>query len=89
LPCIAAFESLARYVVSVHAKDGDPPAAAFPGQLGIERPLGKGSVDIPRFLEALRRSGYNGTVNVEREIEEQRQRMAEIRAAVEWLRTLV
>jgi len=86
---IAAFEALAPYVVSVHAKDGDPPPAAFPGQLGIERPLGQGSVGIPRFIEALRHAGYNGGVNVEREIEDQRQRMVEIRAAVEWLRTLI
>ncbi len=86
---VAAFEALAPYVVSVHAKDGDPPPFAFPGQLGIERPLGQGSVDIPRFIGALKRSGYNGTVNVEREIEDQHQRLKDIRAAVEWLRTLI
>jgi len=83
---IAAFEALAPHVVSVHAKDGDPPPDAFPDKLGTERPLGEGSVGIARFIDALKRAGYGGTINVEREIEDQRQRMEDIRRAVEMLR---
>jgi L-ribulose-5-phosphate 3-epimerase len=86
---IAAFETLAPHVVSVHAKDGDPPPAAFPGRLGTERPLGQGSVDIPRFIATLERAGYQGTVNIEREIDNQHQRIEDIRRAATLLRKLI
>src|SRR5579885_3902923 len=84
---IAALELLAPHVVSVHAKDGDWPARSIPGALGMERPLGEGAVGIPRFIEALKRHGYGGTVNVEREISDQRQRLEDIRRAVTLLRS--
>lgn len=82
---IQAFEALASQVVSVHAKDGDWPPPDQPGALGTERPLGQGAVGIPRFVETLRRCGYAGTLHVEREIEDQQQRLADIRAAVQLL----
>ncbi len=83
---IEAFEKLAPHVVSVHAKDGDWPTAH--GSLGRERPLGQGAVGIPRFVEALKRAGYKGSVNVEREIEDQQQRLADIGMGVRLLKTL-
>lgn len=86
---IDALERLAPFVVSVHAKDGDPPPTAFPDRLGTERPLGQGSVGIPRFIAALKRGGFQGTLNVEREIEDSRRRMADIREAVDMLRALI
>jgi sugar phosphate isomerase/epimerase len=86
---VAAFQALSAYVVSVHAKDGDPPPAAFPDQLGAERPLGEGSVGIPQFIAALKRAGYAGTVNVEREIQDPRRRMDDIRSAVRMLHNLI
>jgi len=86
---IAAFEMLAPHVVSVHAKDGDPPPAAFPGKLGTERPLGEGSVHIERFVEALKRADFNGTVNIEREIDDQSRRIEDIRRAAILLRNLI
>lgn len=85
---IKAFESLAEHVVSVHAKDGDWPPRDQPGALGTERRLGEGAVDIPRFVETMKRCGYRGTVNVEREIQDQQQRLADIRAAIKLLRKL-
>jgi sugar phosphate isomerase/epimerase len=85
---IEALEKLAPHVVSVHAKDGDWPAAGKPGALGIERPLGKGAVGIPRFVEALKRAGYQGSVNVEREIQDQTQRLADLGMGVQLLRSL-
>jgi L-ribulose-5-phosphate 3-epimerase len=85
---IEAFEKLAPYVVSVHAKDGDWPPADKPGTLGTERPLGQGAVGIPRFVEALKRARYKGSINVEREIENQVQRLADIGMAVRLLRDL-
>jgi sugar phosphate isomerase/epimerase len=83
---IEAFEKLAPYVVSVHAKDGDWPGQ--PGALGKERPLGQGVVGIPRFVEALKKAGYQGSINVEREIEDQAQRLADIGMAVRLLKSL-
>lgn len=85
---IEAFEKLASHVVSVHAKDGDWPPAGKPGALGTERPLGQGAVGIPRFVEVLKRAGYKGSVNVEREIEDQAQRLADIGMGVRLLRSL-
>lgn len=83
---IEAFEKLAPHVVSVHAKDGDWPAKR--GALGTEKPLGQGAVGMPRFVEALKRAGYQGSVNVEREIEDQAQRLADIAMAVRLLKSL-
>jgi sugar phosphate isomerase/epimerase len=83
---IEAFQALAGNVISVHAKDGDWPPRDQSGALGTERPLGEGSVGIPKFVETLKKCGYNGTVNVEREIEDQTQRIADIRAAIALLR---
>ena len=85
---IEAFEKLAPYVVSVHAKDGDGPASDRPGALGIERPLGQGSVGIPRFIEALKRAGFQGSIHVEREIEDQAQRLADLGMGVRLLKSL-
>ncbi len=83
---IEALEKLAGNLVSVHAKDGDWPTAS--GALGRERPLGEGSVGIPRFVETLKKIGYDGSVNVEREIEDQAQRLADIGMAVRLLKSL-
>jgi len=85
---IEALEKLAPHVVSVHAKDGDWPPADKPGALGTERPLGQGAVGIPRFVDALKRAGYKGSINVEREIEDQAQRLADIGMGVRLLREL-
>src|SRR6202034_1799683 len=85
---IEALEKLAAHVVSVHAKDGDWPPADKPGALGTERPLGQGAVGIPRFVDALKLSGYRGSINVEREIENQAQRLSDIGMAVRLLKDL-
>lgn len=85
---IEAFEKLAPHVVSVHAKDGDWPPSGKPGALGTERPLGQGAVGIPRFVEALKNANFEGSVNVEREIENQAQRLADIAMGVRLLREL-
>jgi L-ribulose-5-phosphate 3-epimerase len=85
---IEALEKLAPHVVSVHAKDGDGPPAGKPGALGTERPLGQGAVGIPRFVDALKHAGYKGSINVEREIEDQAQRLADIAMGVRLLREL-
>jgi sugar phosphate isomerase/epimerase len=84
---IEALRMLAPHVVSVHCKDGDWPSHA--GSLGSERPLGKGAVGIERFVRTLKEIGFEGPLNVERETEDQTERMRDIKDAVALLRTLV
>jgi sugar phosphate isomerase/epimerase len=85
---VAALRTLASHVISVHCKDGDWPPAGMPGALGCERPLGKGSVGIPRFVATLREIGFRGTLNVEREAENQEERLRDMAEAVGLLRSL-
>jgi sugar phosphate isomerase/epimerase len=85
---IEALDILARRILSVHCKDGDWPPADPPEALGTERPLGHGSVNIPRFVAKLKQIGFRGPLNIEREAEEQAQRLAEIGDAVRMLREL-
>jgi hydroxypyruvate isomerase len=71
---IEALDVLAKRVLSVHCKDGDWPPRDEPLALGKERPLGDGSVDMPRFLAKLKEIGYRGVLTIEREgVDEERQ----------------
>jgi len=63
---IEALDVLAPWVRGVHCKDGKWPKAE--GQLGEEEPLGKGQVDIERFIAKLRETGYEGPLTIEREV---------------------
>jgi len=86
---IAALRTLAPLVVSVHCKDGDWPPADKPGALGKERPLGKGSVGVERFVATLKEIGFPGPLNVERETEDQQERLRDLGAGVQLLRKLL
>jgi sugar phosphate isomerase/epimerase len=86
---VEALGVLAPYIVSVHAKDGDWPPGDRPGALGAERPLGQGSVGIPRFIARLREIGYRGTLNVEREAADPEQKWRDVAEAVALLRRLI
>ena len=86
---IEALGVLAPHVVSVHCKDGDWPPKDLPDALGSEQPLGRGSVGIDQFVAKLKEIGFRGPLNIEREAENQEQRIADIRMAVELLRRLV
>lgn len=85
---IDALGVLGAHVLSVHAKDGDWPKQDQPGSLGSERPLGQGSVGIPRFVGKLKEIGFRGPLNIEREAENQAERIADIRRAVPYLNAL-
>ena len=85
---IEALRTLAPHVVSVHAKDGDWPPKDVPGALGTERPLGQGSVGMDRFVATLREIGFGSSLNIEREAENQEERIRDIRNAVQLLRRL-
>lgn len=85
---IEALGVLAPHVISVHAKDGDWPPQGVEGALGTERPLGQGSVGMPRFVAKLKEIGYKGTMNIERETEDLEQRYADMAMAVKLLEGL-
>jgi sugar phosphate isomerase/epimerase len=85
---IEALGILAPHVASVHAKDGDWPPKDVAGALGTERPLGHGAVGMERFLAKLREIGYKGTLNIEREVPDHAQRLADIKMGVGLLRSL-
>ena len=86
---IEALGVLRSRILSVHAKDGDWPPKAKPGALGSERPLGRGAVGIPRFVSKLREIGFKGPLNIEREAENQDERMRDMRDAVPYLESVV
>jgi sugar phosphate isomerase/epimerase len=85
---IEALRTLAPLVISVHAKDGDWPPKDRPGALGTERPLGKGAVGMERLIATLREIRFQGPLNVERETEDQQERLRDMREGVELLRRL-
>jgi sugar phosphate isomerase/epimerase len=85
---IEALRVVGHLVVSVHAKDGDWPPPQPPGALGTERPLGQGAVGMERFVKTLREIGYTAPVSVEREIEDQQQRLRDIAMGLSLLRNL-
>lgn len=81
---IRAVEILGPDIRSVHVKDAKRPPT--PGHWGEEVPLGEGQVDIPRFLEALKKVGYSGPLMVEREVGDQAARVRDIRHGLGQLR---
>ena len=85
---IAALQRLAPLVISVHCKDGDWPAPGVDGAMGMERPLGKGSVGIARFVDTLWKAGFRGPLNVERETDDQQERIRDLAGGVQLLRAL-
>jgi len=85
---IAALDTLARHVITVHCKDGDWPPRDVPGALGTERLLGQGAVGMERFIAKLKEIGYKGPLSIEREAHDPVQRLRDIRMEVELLRRL-
>jgi len=80
-----ALEMLKDKVVSVHVKDGKWPTEE--GQLGQMTPLGRGEVDIPRFIAGLKSFGYRGPLVIEREITGEEQ-VRELREGIRMLKDL-
>ncbi len=85
---IAALKKVAKYVRSIHCKDGK--WAANPGQeWGQEVPLGEGDVGMENYLLTLQEIGYDGPLTIEREIPQEPERQkAEISHAVNLLTSL-
>jgi sugar phosphate isomerase/epimerase len=86
---IAALDTLAPHVLTVHCKDGDWPPRAISGALGEEKPLGQGSVGMERFVAKLKEIGYRGPLTIEREASDPARRERDIRMGAELLRRLV
>jgi sugar phosphate isomerase/epimerase len=85
---IEALDVLGKQVISVHCKDGDWPDVNQPEMLGVERPLGKGSVDVEAFISKLKSIGYRGPLCIEREDPDQEKRRADIQQAIRLLNKL-
>ena len=85
---LPALELLAPFIESVHAKDGDWPPKDQPNALGVEKPLGQGAVNIPAYVAKLKEIGFTGPLNVEREVEDPRQKLAEMKMGVDLLDSL-
>ncbi len=63
---VDAVYTLNSYISSIHIKDGLPPED--PKILGKETNFGEGFVDFNRFFSALKHYGFDGSVIIEREI---------------------
>ncbi len=85
---VEALGVLGTHVISVHCKDGDWPPVDQPEALGVEKPLGEGSVDFPAFISKLKEIGYRGVLCIEREEPDERKRAADIGKAVALLQRL-
>lgn len=87
---IEALRKVARYVRSVHCKDGkwaDPEKRGK--EWGTEVPLGTGDVGMENFLRTLKAIGYTGPLTIEREIPHDRERQkSDIGTAVKLLTDL-
>lgn len=82
---IEALALLRDHVLSVHCKDGLPPA---PGKgLGKEVALGEGEVDFPAFLRQLKKMNYQGLLAIEREEPDPVTKSADVRTAITRLNT--
>ncbi len=82
---IKALDTLGKYVIGVHCKDGKRPERK--GELGEEYPLGEGDVGIEKFIDKLKEIGYTGPLTIEREISGEKQ-MRDILQAKKLLKKL-
>jgi len=51
-------------------------------------PLGKGAVGMEQFLAKLNEVGFTGPLNVEREVEDHAQKLAEMKMGIDLLNSL-
>jgi sugar phosphate isomerase/epimerase len=86
---IPALKLVGRYVAGVHAKDGIWPTEK--DKLGTEVPLGKGKVNIRRWVQTLAEIGYRGPLTIEREItgDQQKKDIVKARKLLERIRAKV
>ena len=85
---IEALSTLGAHVISVHCKDGDWPPKGSPGALGTEKPLGQGAVGMERFIDTLKKIGFKGQLNIEREVPDHAERLRDVAMGVKLLEKL-
>src|SRR5258708_36891370 len=73
---LRAVEILGPDIRSVHVKDANRPTV--PGNWGEELPLGQGQVNIKKFVQALMKAGYRGSLCIEREVGDQEERLNDV-----------
>ena len=83
---VDAIGLIGQYVMDVHGKDGVYPTGGR--VLGNETALGQGAVDYPALIAALKASGYDGPITIEREISGEQQ-VKDILMAKEYLEKLI
>src|SRR5207253_6987430 len=81
---LRAVEILGPDIRSVHVKDANRPKT--PGTWGEEVPLGQGQVNIKKFVQTLKKVGYQGALCIERECGDQQQRIADIAHGIRTLK---
>src|SRR3984885_2014369 len=81
---IRAVEILAPDIRSVHVKDGR--RTKVPGAWGDEVPLGQGEANIRQFVRTLKKVGYRGSLCIEREFGNQKERIADIAHGIRYLK---
>src|SRR5947209_520826 len=81
---IRAVEILGPDIRSVHVKDANRTKVS--GTWGEEVPLGEGEVDIRRFVQTLKKVGYQGPLCIEREVGNQQQRLADVAHGIRYLK---
>ena len=83
---VDSLKIIGKYVRDVHAKDGEYPTCGR--ELGVEKPLGEGSVNFPALIKGLKECGYDGAITIEREISGEKQ-IADIKRAIDILSSLI
>ncbi|MCI0640810.1 MAG: sugar phosphate isomerase/epimerase [Gemmataceae bacterium] len=81
---IRAVEILGPHIKSVHVKDAN--RTKTPGAWGEEVPLGQGQVNIKKFIQTLKKVGFQGALCIEREVGDQEQRVADIAHGIKVLK---
>lgn len=84
---LRAVEILGPDIRSVHVKDAKRPTT--PGAWGEEVPLGQGEVNIRKFVDTLKKVGYQGQLCIEREVGNQEERLADVAHGIQYLRECV
>ena len=79
-PC-DALKVFGKYVRNIHVKDGMVPTDGV--HLGLEKQVGEGMVDFPRFVKKLLALGFDGEFIIEREIPEGDEQRRDIRQTAE------
>jgi len=84
---IRAVEILGPDIRSVHVKDAN--RTKVPGTWGEEVPLGQGQVNIKKFVDTLKKVGFQGALCIEREVGNQEERVADIAHGIRVLKEIV